>query len=136
MAPCSGSCSGAGGSGCSDEDINNGSCEGSKYACYDANGDGPTDFGWSALDWCENLELAVDGTGDKTDWRLPTQKELLQAYINGAANNLPNPDHYYWSSTEYYSSTAKAWLVYLSYGNTLNFINKTNSGYYARCVRR
>jgi len=129
MAPCSGSCSGSGGGGCSDADINSGNCQSSDYACHDSDGDG------SAIDFCENLSLDADGDAtDETDWRLPTQKELMQAYINGAANNLPNPDHDYWSSTERYSHAGYAWLVYLTNGYTY-YTDKTTP-FYARCVRR
>jgi hypothetical protein len=125
-----GGCSGDGsGTDCSDADIVNGDCESVDYDCYDNDGDG------SALDYCLDLSLDADGDGtDETDWRLPTQKELLLAYINGAANNVHNPAYYYWSSTEGYNGASLAWLVNLRYGITTNR-NKTFN-YYARCVHR
>ena len=98
----------------------------------------------SAADFCLNLQLDgnnADGdsngaTGVETDWRLPTQKELMQAYIDGAANNVPNPAVFHWSSTEYYGSQSIAWIVTL-YGGSTNFNTKDSSGsYYVRCVRR
>lgn len=96
----------------------------------------------SAAEFCLNLELDADNadgdddgtTGVETDWRLPTQKELMQAYINGAANNLPTPNANYWTSTESYSSTTSAWYVYLLTGstNSASKVNNTN----VMCVRR
>ena len=96
----------------------------------------------SAADFCLYLQLDGDNadtdddgaTGMETDWRLPTQKELMQAYINGATNNLPNVLSYLWSSTEYWTSQSNAWTTHLSYGYTLYYTKSTNG--YVRCVRR
>jgi len=98
--------------------------------------DGLDAEGGAAVDFCENLELDADGTGgDDTDWYLPSQKELMQAYINGCANNIDNPAHFFWSSTERYNNSVYAWSVDLYRGGT-SYCSKGNSGYYARCVRR
>jgi len=96
----------------------------------------------SAADFCLNLQLDGDNvdldsdgtTGMESDWRLPSQKELMQAYINGAANNLPNVASSFWSSTELYNSQSYAWYVNLNYGNTLN--DTKGYAYRVRCVRR
>ncbi len=96
----------------------------------------------SAADFCLNLQLDGDNadgdsngaTGVETDWRLPTQKELMQAYIDGAANNIPNPGSNFWSSTEYYSSQSNAWVVNLFNGFTYG--NTKATAYNVRCVRR
>lgn len=96
----------------------------------------------SAADFCLNLQVDGDNadadsngaTGMETNWRLPTQKELMQAYINGAANNLPNPGNYFWSSTESYNSQSNAWYVYLPNGYTTP--NTKATLYAVRCVRR
>lgn len=97
--------------------------------------DGLDAEGGLAVDFCEALSLDADGDGvDETDWYLPSQKELMQSYINGSANNIPNPAYYYWSSTEGYGNTSNAWYVYLYGGNAGNVL-KTNNGY-ARCVHR
>ncbi len=88
----------------------------------------------SAAEFCLNLSLD-DGSGVKTDWRLPTQKELMQAYINGAANNLPNVAASHWSSTEYFFSQSYAWSVDLIYGYTI-ISTKDSASRYARCIRR
>ena len=98
----------------------------------------------SAADFCLNLQLDADNadadgngaTGMETDWRLPTQKELMQAYIDGAANNIVNPGYNFWSSTENYSSQSYAWIVYLFYGDTATSTKDVSASYYVRCVRR
>ena len=96
----------------------------------------------SAADFCLNLQLDADNadsdsngaTGVETDWRLPTQKELMQAYINGAANNLPNPVRNFWSSTELYNSQSRAWVMYLNIGGAGTNTKSANGT--VRCVRR
>jgi hypothetical protein len=67
------------------------------------------------------------------NWRLPYQKELMQAYIDGSWGNLSNAANSYWSSTTNSSSTYNAWYVTQLYGYTNNS-NKTST-YYVRCVR-
>jgi len=64
-------------------------------------------------------------------WRLPTQKELMQAYIDGSFWNLSQPSYVFWSATE--ASATTAWYVSLLNGYT-NSSTKT-SGYQVRCVR-
>ena len=108
---------------CSDAAISGGTCDPNSYA---TKGD--------AISLCDALSLDAnqDGT-DETDWRLPTQKELMQAYIDGAANTLPSPNYNFWSSTEYYNDASYAWYVGLYRGYTYSY-TKTSS-YYVRCVR-
>jgi|GEM_PF-2359645 len=97
--------------------------------------DGLDAEGGAAVDFCEALALDSNGDGtDETDWYLPSQKELMQAYINGSANHIPEPALYYWSSTESSSSSSYALLVTLANGNPLH-TTKANL-YYARCARR
>lgn len=96
----------------------------------------------SAAEFCLNLQLDGDNadgddnglTGVETDWRLPTQKELMQAYIDGSANNLPNAGTNFWSSTETSSSKSYAWYVGLSYGGYANYYGKSYNNT-VRCVR-
>ena len=64
-------------------------------------------------------------------WRLPTQKELMQVYIDGSYWNLSQPAANHWSSTE--NSSTSAWNVNLSTGYT-GYNGKTNA-YAVRCVR-
>ncbi len=110
---------------CTDAEINAGTCDISARATTSA-----------AMTFCQNLELDKDGDGtDDTDWYLPSQKELLLAYINGAANNLPHvTGDYYWSSTESYNGPTSAWDVYLSFGYT--FISTKTFTNYVRCIHR
>jgi hypothetical protein len=64
-------------------------------------------------------------------WRLPTQKELMQAYIDGSYFNLTNPSNSFWSATQ--SSSTNAWYVALSSGGT--GYNAFATLYSVRCVR-
>ncbi len=89
------------------------------------------DTGVSANELCLNLELD-DGTGLKTDWRLPTQKELMIAFVNGAAANLASTGVHYWSSTQ--GSATVAWGVLL-FNGTAGYGTKTEATVLARCVR-
>lgn len=99
-----------------------------------------TSFSWGATH-ANNIGITAPVAGDRTaielcadqgnGWRLPTQKELQQAYIDGSNFNLSQPSYSFWSATEY--SSTYAWYVNLSSGPTNNF-NKTY-GYQVRCVR-
>ncbi|MFH1895991.1 MAG: DUF1566 domain-containing protein [bacterium] len=71
---------------------------------------------------------------DDGNWRLPTQKELMQAYIDGSWGNLLNAGNNYWSATTQSSTTRLAWYTSLFYGGTVDN-TKTNTGYSYRCVR-
>lgn len=64
-------------------------------------------------------------------WRLPTQKELMQAYIDGSYFNLTQPSNLFWSATE--NDSTNAWYVTLYSGYT-SFNIKTGS-HQVRCVR-
>lgn len=64
-------------------------------------------------------------------WRLPMQKELMQAYIDGSTWNLTQSANFFWSATETYSTLA--WYVTLNTGLTLS-TDKTTV-YQLRCVR-
>lgn len=96
---------------------------------------GGTGWSWNASD-ADNIAV-----GGKTasqlcsergnGWRLPTQKELQQAYIEGSYFNLTTPSNNFWSATE--DSATNAWVVTLYSGYT-GSSNKAN-GYYVRCVR-
>ncbi|MFH0906822.1 MAG: DUF1566 domain-containing protein [bacterium] len=94
-------------------------------------GDGTRPTGGNAIGFCDALNTA--NFGGHNDWYLPTQKQLMQAYIDGLANNLPNLGINFWSSTEYSNNTAVAWYVYLSSGHT--YISIKVNKCYARCVR-
>jgi len=86
---------------------------------------------------CQCVKLTSSKTGCEAlgdgNWRLPHQKELMQAYINGSWGNLSHAGTYYWSATTGSNYTHTAWFVYLHLGYTL-YNTKTNT-YDSRCVR-
>ena len=61
-----------------------------------------------------------------SDWRLPTQKELMDAYNHGAISaqstnwitTAQMQGGYFWSSSTLSNGTSNAWVVYLSNGYT------------------
>ena len=90
----------------------------------------------SANEFCLNLGLDADNDAVlETDWRLPSQKELQQAYINGSANNLPSVvgGFYFWSATENSGNAGEAWYVSLAYGYA--YTNGKDNIYHVCCVR-
>lgn len=91
-----------------------------------------------AINTCGAYSLeAVTGEGAKTDWYLPSQKELLQAYIDGAYNQNATwaTTNYFWSSTEVSSTSSSAWHVSLGTGST-GIYDKASTSNFVRCVRR
>lgn len=97
--------------------------------------DGARPTGGQAIAFCDALNTA--SYGGKTDWYLPTQKELMTAYINGIYSQDPTfaTTSNFWSSTEYSVNSGNAWSVNLYDGNAVNFHFKGNA-YSVRCVRR
>lgn len=113
---------------------------------------------WSdAMSYCDNL--TEEGY---SDWRLPSQRELMMIWLLGGSSNVTSGDKndtgvgsaskpvntpylyqqsgfpafsagYYWSATEGSSDSGNAWYVNFSNGGTNNN-GKTSSGY-VRCVR-
>jgi len=92
----------------------------------------------NAINACAVLSLAsTEGQSAKTDWYLPSQKELKEAYANGIYNKTSDvftTTSYFWSSTEDSSLSAGAWGEYL-YVGLADFYGKTNDNA-VRCVRR
>ncbi len=96
----------------------------------------------SAAEFCLNLQLDADNadndsngaSGVETDWRLPTQKEAMTAYANGAENNLPSAAASMWTSTELGSSATSAWQVNPGTGAANTFAKNTTAN--VSCVRR
>lgn len=99
-----------------------------------------TAFSWSNAN-ANNQGLTAPVAGNRTagqlcsdqgnNWRLPVQKELMQAYIDGAYWNLTQPSYNFWSAS--LNSSANAWYVYLYSGYTsLTTMTATAQ---VRCVR-
>ena len=94
----------------------------------------------SAINVCGQLELDADGDSTvETDWYLPSQTELMQAYIDGIFNQT-NPTfttyESFWSSTERSDDSDHAWLVRLPYGSTYDVVKSLEGNLAVRCVRR
>jgi hypothetical protein len=93
--------------------------------------DGTTDVDSIAVGSKTASQLCSERNGGGV-WRLPSQKELMQAYIDGSFFNLTQPSNFFWSSTE--ASAAYAWYVSLYSGYAYNN-TKSTSSYQVRCVR-
>lgn len=115
------------------------------WSKYLRNNGGTVEFaslGGSTWSWDGTTNANSIAVGGKTakelcsergnGWRLPTQKELMQAYITGSYFNLTNPSNAFWSATEV--SATYAWYVTLFNGTT-NLNNKSTGSNYVRCVR-
>lgn len=95
----------------------------------------------SSWDWDGTTDADNIAVGNKTaiqlcsergnGWRLPTQKELMQAYIDGSYFNLTLPNYYFWSATEF--SATNAWVTSLIHGATTS--STKSSSNFVRCVR-
>jgi len=66
-------------------------------------------------------------------WRLPYQKELMQAYIDGSWGNLPDAGNSYWSSTTGSNYAQGAWYTSQNNGTTYGYAKTTT--FSVRCVR-
>ena len=92
----------------------------------------------NAINRCAILSLAsTEGGSAKTDWYLPSQKELQEAHANGIYNKTSDvftTTSYFWSSTENSSGSSTAWYVDLRNGDTGYYVK--GNGYATRCVRR
>lgn len=90
--------------------------------------DGTTDADSIAVGGKTALQLCSE-RGD--GWRLPSQKELIQAYIDGSYFNLTYTNQLFWASTQ--TNSTNAWTFNLSNGNAGSYAFTTS--YYVRCVR-
>jgi len=91
-----------------------------------------------AITFCNALQVydSNKGYAGKPDWYLPTQKELMQAYIDGIYTEDPGftTVNLFWSSSEVSYFPTDAWRVTLGNGVTY-FLTQTN-GLAVRCVSR
>lgn len=78
-------------------------------------------------------EDAKTGCEARAGWYTPSQKQLLQAYIDGANSNLSSPSANHWSSTTSTPNNTNGWYVNLANGYAIG-VAKTASNY-LRCVR-
>lgn len=88
----------------------------------------------TAITFCEGSSY-----GTFTDWRVPTQKELMQAYSDGIWSQKDSThlnltiSAYYWTSTTAGSSTTNAWIMGPGYGEVLTSGKTTSTR--VICVR-
>ena len=87
----------------------------------------------TAITYCDGLNY-----GTYTNWRLPTQKELMQAYTDGVwsqkdATKLNLAASYFWSSTTRSNTTTNAWNTVLNNGITASIARPTTD---LSCVSR
>jgi hypothetical protein len=97
----------------------------------------------NAINACADLSLpANEGESDDTDWYLPSQKEMIEAYNDGIANQTESPFKYQigadwgWSSTEDSQDSTYAWKSFLSKGRMYGGSLKASSSNSVFCVRR
>jgi hypothetical protein len=93
-------------------------------------------FGTSATweDAITNCYSSSYGGQTPGTWRLPTQKELMQAYINGIwtlknSNHLNLNTNYIWSSTTESTSVVDAWYVSLAFGFSASGTKTSNQSF-------
>lgn len=105
--------------------------------------DGLTSACGNAINACGSLSLKLreTDTEEYTQWYLPTQKELMQAYIDGIYNQTGGGGEtgftttsWFWSSSEVSFNPTFAWVVHLGYGSTS--LGYKTDGNAVRCVAR
>jgi hypothetical protein len=109
---------------CTDNEVSDGTCDPCTWATKG-----------NAIATCCGLDLdcSANGCSSSTDWRLPTQKELIQILIDGAINNFDYNTQTLWSSTEYSSDSTYADYYNLNFNQVLRDLKTTL--YNVRCVR-
>jgi hypothetical protein len=97
----------------------------------------------TSLTWGKAMDLCNGLTFDSVPgWRLPTQKELMDAYNHGirsaASSNWITQSEvdgtYFWSGSSVSNYPNLAWYVFLAAGTTYN-VNNKNSTSQVVCVR-
>jgi hypothetical protein len=116
-------------------------CQGS--GCSSFSTTSPTTYSWGTAASNNNGETAPQLCSNHSGWYLPHQKQLMQAYIDGAYQNLEattTPSDAYWSNTaESHSNDGfyvYYWVVDLATGYTYPAVSTTYTGIQViRCVR-
>ena len=93
---------------------------------------------WSqAINTCDALSF-----NGQTDWRLPTQKELMEAYTHGIRSAATtnwitegNMINNFWSGSSFSGSTDWAWFVHLAQGYSYYPSKTTSYSQHVVCVR-
>ena len=86
----------------------------------------------------QNLN-AKKGFAGHTDWRIPSQDELLSLVVESNAPSIcqeafpDTPESWFWTSTSHIENAADAWVVYFINGCTFD-LNRSYYGY-VRLVR-
>lgn len=93
---------------------------------------------------CDTEKFAEDVNKEKlcgfTDWRMPSNEELVQLVNHGRYNPAINTELFphtrssnYWSSSPYASFSSNAWGVYFGYGSESGYLKDLSR--YVRLVR-
>ena len=99
------------------------------------NTDGLRVTGGNAVAFCDGLNKVA--FGGKSDWYLPTQKELMQAYIDGiySQDREFGGENPYWAATVLSSDNTTPVCVHMGWGYAFQE-DKFITGYSVRCVRQ
>lgn len=108
-------------------------CNGSGCATFSDSS--PIQYSWDNSHANNNGRTASQLCSDHSGWSLPHQKQLMQAYINGAYGNVEasGTTRYYWMSTTASGVPTDAWMGYLSTGYMFYYLKDGTT--HVRCVR-
>ena len=87
--------------------------------------------GGNAVGFCD--ELARRKYAGVSSWKLPTQKQLMQAYIDGSSS-LTDSSSYFWSGTEFFGDSKRAWVVNLLAGDVASSPKENTASNFVKCV--
>lgn len=109
-------------------------CNGS--GCSSFSDSSPAAYSWDSSGGNNNSRTASQLCTDHSGWSLPHQKQLLQAYINGAYGNVEaaGTNRFYWSATTQSDTTTSAWRSSLASALT-STASKSTATPFVRCVR-
>jgi hypothetical protein len=100
--------------------------------------DGVRPTGGNAIGFCNTLNTTPSGGfAGRTNWYLPTMKEIFQAYIDGiySQDTTFGTINSFASSTEGSGDNTRAWGGKFNYGD-VGYYLKTETGLNVRCVSR